>query len=313
MTNEPGLNESSSPATNTETDPTRVSGAVARMLEPERYEQLPNYEEFHFDHNGQSMVGAILHGETIDGRQPDTTVLMVRGISRDTENTDITPFNAWTGGFAEQLTKLGLNVLAINPPGMGGSEGDTFESSLNDRIAEHVDGIRALRDRDPDMKQLYIVGNSMGAAIAPGTAERLHEAMPDLAVPKIVLLSPSTFRDGAWDAHFGEPFRQAITGTTPEQMATSPGLADLRQYADRPDSHVLLMYVQEDNPPIPPVVRDTYSEIIESRLDSRRMAAFDRRELAHAFRKIGTKQIDNIPDTEAIEKVGTEVAEWLAK
>jgi pimeloyl-ACP methyl ester carboxylesterase len=79
---------------------------------------------------------------------------------------------------ADHLTRRGVAVLRFDDPGVGGSTGSYFDSTLEDRAAGVLAAVRLLRERseiDPD--RIGVLGHSEGGWVASLAAARAPEAI----------------------------------------------------------------------------------------------------------------------------------------
>ncbi|MDP2886572.1 MAG: alpha/beta hydrolase [Ignavibacteria bacterium] len=104
------------------------------------------------------------------GRHP--AVVMITGSgpqNRDEELFGFKPFRM----IADHLTRNGIGVLRYDDRGVGGSTGNTMQSSTSDFANDVVAAVRFLRSRpDINPKQIGLCGHSEGGIVAPLAATR---------------------------------------------------------------------------------------------------------------------------------------------
>lgn len=111
------------------------------------------------------------------GEPPAPGVVLVSGSgpqSRDGEVAGHRPFLV----LADHLARRGVAVLRFDDPGVGGSTGSYFDSTLQDRAAGVLAAVRLLRERseiDPD--RIGVLGHSEGGWVASLAAARAPEAI----------------------------------------------------------------------------------------------------------------------------------------
>ena len=130
-------------------------------------------------------------------------VIMISGIGRGKENDksyDPRQHSAlWVDG-------PGTVTVRSSPAGLGKSEGDTFRSTLFDRITLNVQIAEELRTRYPGLP-ISFAGASMGAHVAVRAAAILMER--GILVSSLLLSSPCLYNDECETATYGDDFKQA--------------------------------------------------------------------------------------------------------
>jgi alpha-beta hydrolase superfamily lysophospholipase len=107
----------------------------------------------------------------------------------------------YSGAFDEigpQFASRGLTALAIDQRGFGATSTRGKWRGKNRMIRDAIEAVLMLRRRDGREKPLFIVGESMGAALAVHIASRA----PDLGLSGIVLVAPGAI-SGTWRRLFG--------------------------------------------------------------------------------------------------------------
>jgi pimeloyl-ACP methyl ester carboxylesterase len=207
-------------------------------------------------------------------------VLLIGGIPRDAHNTDKRPFeyHPFFGVLARHLARRGRLSLAMNPAGMGLSEGDTHSSSISERIRDWTaatEYVRTLPETDP--QRVSIVGCSMGGHIAL----RLLEVLPGLGieVDKLVLISPAAYTAEAEEAHFNEELNAVLRAAGSLDPTRLPTVDLLRGYGGR----VLLTYAEHELP-VPPRIRELYYDAATGLMREDRAVIAGLRMIRHGFR-----------------------------
>ncbi|MGC9355862.1 MAG: alpha/beta hydrolase family protein, partial [Mariniphaga sp.] len=87
---------------------------------------------------------------------------------------------------ADYLTKNGIAVLRVDDRGVGGSEGNTGNSTSKDFAGDVLAGIEFLKNRkEIDLAKIGLIGHSEGGIVAPIAANKINE------VAFVVLLAGS--------------------------------------------------------------------------------------------------------------------------
>jgi len=126
-------------------------------------------EEARFEHDGISLAGTLTLPE--DGA-PHPAVVLLTGSgpqNRDEEVFGFKPFAL----IADHLTRHGIAVLRYDDRGVGGSTGDTMDSTSEDFAGDAAAAVAWLRARDDiDAGRVGLLGHSDGAIAAAIAASR---------------------------------------------------------------------------------------------------------------------------------------------
>lgn len=276
------------------------------------YEDRPNVERLRVQVGHHQLDAAVVHARP-DLARPDGSnpaVLMIGGIPRNAENQpDVPLFSSTFGPLSETLANRGMNSMVMNPAGMGGSEGDTFQESLNSRIDSWVTATRVLVESgQADPHDLSIVGNSMGGHIAIRVAERLQAE--GFGVKKLVLVSPAAYGANAEDKRYGPEFSAALR--EPGGLETSPVISGLQRFIEG-GGKVMLSWVESDKP-IPQTVKDAYESVVGPALQSGEMVNMQSYlNVEHNFRAMGTDPKDNIVNPVVRDHGRDQMVDFLVK
>lgn len=114
----------------------------------------------------------------------------------------------YCGAFDEigpQFAARGLTALAIDQRGFGATATRGSWDGKGRMIRDAIDAVRYLRNRFGDVPPIFIVGESMGAALAVHVASRA----PDLNLAGIVLAAPGAI-SGMWRRWFGSMLTRVL-------------------------------------------------------------------------------------------------------
>ncbi|HLJ92134.1 MAG TPA: alpha/beta fold hydrolase [Gemmataceae bacterium] len=133
---------------------------------------------------------------------------------------------------ADYLTRRGIAVLRVDDRGMGGSTGNTMESTSEDSAEDVLAGVNWLKGRkEIDTSKIGLLGHSEGGIIAPLVASRSHD------IAFIVLLAGSGL-PGEEILYLQAAALLKATGADAEEIATAKAMQKhifslLRQEKDK--------------------------------------------------------------------------------
>jgi len=114
---------------------------------------------------------------------PHPAVVLITGSGAQNRDEEIFGFKVFRV-IADHLTRNGIAVLRVDDRGVGGSTGNTSQSTTADFADDVLAGVRMLQARpDIDGKRIGLMGHSEGGLVAPIVAARA----PDVAF--IVMMS----------------------------------------------------------------------------------------------------------------------------
>jgi pimeloyl-ACP methyl ester carboxylesterase len=258
--------------------------------QPSIPESQHNYEieQGTFEWDGLSLETKLVLPEKRSPTQKLPLVCMIGGIPRNAENSaaydPLTPvFTQYAKAFADS----GEASFVMAPVGMGQSEGDTFDTSIADRIDAWYSAVKSLtQDERFDPQNITLLGNSMGGHIALCISELLKRDGID--VKNLVLVSPAAYSKQAEQAHFGPTWGQAARAFSAD---SSKSFETLHNYSGR----VLLSWVQFDKPISQPI-QDRYKQVMNIKAESSKadIASLSYPNVEHNFRAYETNPADNI-------------------
>ena len=154
------------------------------------------------------------------------SIIMISGIPRGGENKkDYDPVNVaplWLDG-------PGVTTFRSSPTGLGKSEGDTFQSTLLDRINLTVQVSLFAKERHQNSK-LIIVASSMGGHVAIRAAAEL--AKQKINIEAVLLSSPCFYPDQSETALVGDDFRsKANIHNSGQNLADFRAMKELIAYS----------------------------------------------------------------------------------
>lgn len=222
-------------------------------------------------------------------------VLMVGGIPPGSHNTDkrplaFHPFYAVMGG---ALAKHNAYAMEMNPRGMGHSEGDTWDESLQSRLDSLVDAAKWLTE-NTNTNQIRLIGSSMGGHLVLRLAEKLEQS--GITVDRLALLSPAAYSQQAEQVTYREGYKNLPATSTEE----SPAMTALERFNGR----VLLLFAENDKP-IPLDVQAAFEARVAPMVEAGRATSFKVKGVEHMFK------VDNQLHEPTAAAVATTVAEFL--
>jgi pimeloyl-ACP methyl ester carboxylesterase len=135
-------------------------------------ETLYTEEEITFSNNEVTLAGTLTLPEK-SGKHP--AVIMITGsgpLNRDEECFGMKPFRM----IADHFTRNGIAVLRYDSRGVGGSTGNTYQSTTADFAFDVIAAIRCLKARDDiSHAQIGLCGHSEGGIIAPLVASQSND------------------------------------------------------------------------------------------------------------------------------------------
>lgn len=237
-------------------------------------------------------------------------VFMIGGVPRGGENSYLSPheYHPYLAEFAHELAESGVTSMVQSPAGVGSSNGDTLKETMATRISASVSGVqKLLRETGFPVSNLCLLGNSMGAYIALGTAEKLDAL--GVSVAKIVLLSPATYDIRLENTKFSDSFAQVIEG----QAADYEGSRAI-EYLSTYEGKLMTSYLKSDIPkPILPEVKQLFDEELDrAYLDGR---GFGRGYLnvGHSFRALSESGDAKLDTQKALAEAAKEIAHFITK
>lgn len=110
---------------------------------------------------GQLAGTWMTHGE------PRKTVVLLSGSGPSDRDGNLGPSQFGTyKKLAEALFKMGVNVYRYDKQGIGESDGDFNKVGLHDLVIDAITVVNAIK-QEPDAGDMYVLGHSEGAVIAP--------------------------------------------------------------------------------------------------------------------------------------------------
>jgi pimeloyl-ACP methyl ester carboxylesterase len=143
---------------------------------------------------------------------PHPAVILITGSGAQNRDEEIVGFKVFRV-IADALTRRGIAVLRVDDRGVGGSTGNTAQSTTSDFADDVMAGVRWLKNRpDINTSKIGLMGHSEGGVIAPMVAARIPA---DIAF--IVLMSGTGLKGEAILLSQSELLGRAA-GRTPEQI-----------------------------------------------------------------------------------------------
>ncbi|MBP7146372.1 MAG: alpha/beta hydrolase, partial [Acidobacteria bacterium] len=171
-------------------------------------------EDVQFENGAVKLAGTLTLPK---GSGPFPAVVLLTGSgpqNRDEELFGFQPFRVLT----DQLTRKGIAVLRYDDRGVGGSSGNTLESTSEDFAGDALAAVALLKARPAIAGQkIGLLGHSEGGIVAPLAAVRSRD------VAYIVLLSGTGVTGEAVMLDQAERIARA-EGRTPEQIARNTRL-----------------------------------------------------------------------------------------
>jgi len=233
-------------------------------------------------------------------------VFMIGGVPRGGENSSLSPheYHPYLAEFAQS----GVTSMVQSPAGVGISNGDTLKETMATRISASVSGVqKLLRETGFPASNLCLLGNSMGAYIALGTAEQLDAL--GVSVAKIVLLSPATYDIRLENTKFSDSFAQVMEG----QEADYEGSRAI-EYLSTYEGKLMTSFLKSDIPkPILPEVKQLFDEeLARAYLDGR---GFGRGYLnvGHSFRALSESGDAKLAMQKALAAAAKEVTYFITE
>lgn len=159
--------------------------------------------------------------------------------------------------FQEYLAQNGISSLAFDTRGVGLSEGEYADSTLNNRLIDAETAYQKLSEKiETDAKRLAIIGVSMGGHVVA----RLVDKHPEW-FGTMILVNPAAYGIDAEDKRLqpDTAFSEAIR--RPHSWEDSLAFFGVRRFAGR----ILLVKSENDNV-VPSEVTSKYKEAAEGRL-----------------------------------------------
>jgi pimeloyl-ACP methyl ester carboxylesterase len=150
----------------------------------------------------------------------------------------------------DRLAEQGISSLIFDYRGIGATEGLFGTTNLLTRFEDGDMAIKLLNNQFPE-REIWLIGSSMGAAVAIELAKR------GLA-QGLILNAPAAYSTEAREAYFGLDFTTAIT--KPESWKLSPEFEGLKQLS----MPVLLAYGEQDEV-VPAEIFRRYASIVRSK------------------------------------------------
>lgn len=205
------------------------------------------YRTEFFDFNGMK-IHCLISGK----KSLQNWVVISFGIPRNGENQKVFAPGKLMQRISQTLKQKGIGAVFVGTPGMGMSDGNTFESSVKQRSEICAAYCMSFGERS----KVWLMGSSMGAAVSV-LALRDHRLGERLS--GITLLIPAGYASGADEKNFGDEFRLAITGTKRMSDEYVQLLAKLSK-----DVHLSLVTAELDVV-IPQTITYQYREVITDR------------------------------------------------
>lgn len=206
------------------------------------------------DSQGFKHEATLVRPESENGLMP--AVLTIGGIPPNSHNTDSRPFDfhPFFGVVGAEIAKHHAYAMGLNPAGMGHSEGDTWDESLQTRIDSWAAAAKWLvENTNTDPARLRIIGSSMGAHVALRLVEKL--AADGITVDRLALISPAAYSSEAEDISFRVGWKN-LPKSDPED---SPAIKALDDF----NGKLLMSFVKDDKPvaPVQPTFEKRYSKV----------------------------------------------------
>lgn len=104
--------------------------------------------------------------------QPFPAVILISGSGPQDRNETVCGHRPFLV-LADYLTRKGIAVLRVDDRGVGGSTGNSFESTSQDLAEDVLAGVQYLKSREQiNPKQIGLIGHSEGGIVAPIAATR---------------------------------------------------------------------------------------------------------------------------------------------
>ncbi len=122
--------------------------------------------------NGEITIAGTLTLPPGEGKAPAALLISGSGaLNRDLELAGHKPFLV----LADHLTRLGIAVLRVDDRGVGGSTGNTLQSTSRDKAADVLAGVRFLRGHARiEPERVGLIGISEGGMVAPLAVNRVE-------------------------------------------------------------------------------------------------------------------------------------------
>ena len=156
--------------------------------------------------------------------------------------------------FQELLAQNGFSSLAFDTRGVGESQGEYFDSTLQNRLKDAEEAYQKfIQDRLVDAGRMSLLGVSMGGHIAANLAGRHPEWFQN-----VILANPAAYGSDAEDKKL-QPytdFTEAIRRK--RSWEDSPAFSSLSRFPRR-----VLLFRSEFDQVVPPEVTDQYQKVVD--------------------------------------------------
>lgn len=198
-------------------------------------EKGPAQKTVEFEVAGQKLEGQIVKA----GMDGPFNILLLGGGGN-------IPYQEYYGAWQAELASIGVNSMSFDFRGVGASDCELGETSLETRLQDAIAAMKLLQEECPGRK-LYVAGVSMGGTIAIQLANEARAA-------GLVLVAPAAYSEEARHKQFGSEFTAALRKEG--SWENSPDFSELEQF----DGKLLLAY-GEDDAVIPDAILHRYSDI----------------------------------------------------
>jgi pimeloyl-ACP methyl ester carboxylesterase len=213
---------------------------VDDIIQPEvtnrsEQEKGPEQKTVEFEVAGQNLEGLIVKA----GMDGPFNILLLGGGGN-------IPYQEYYAAWQTQLASIGVNSMSFDFRGVGASDRELGETSLDTRLEDAIAAMKLLQQEGPDRK-LYVAGVSMGGTIAIQLANAV-------GADGLVLVAPAAYSEEARHKQFGPEFTAALRKEG--SWEDSPDFSELEQF----DGKLLLAYGEEDTV-IPDAILHRYTDI----------------------------------------------------
>lgn len=160
--------------------------------------------------------------------------------------------------FQDFIASYGFSSIAFDTRGAGESEGEYFDSTLQNRLKDATNAYqRIIEHKLTDITRMSLIGVSMGGHVAA----RFVGEYPLLFL-KLVLVNPAAYTTSAEDKRL-KPYTEFTNAIREEESwSDSPAFGCLEQFSGR-----VLLFRSEHDQVVPQGVTERYMQAAAGRID----------------------------------------------